>query len=206
MEGATVINQAATAENRATRVIIVDDHPVVREGLKALLSRVTGFEVCGDGGNRSEALTLIDTESPDLAIVDMMLGEENGLDLIRSIKEIKPSVRILACSMCDDLLYAEQALAAGAMGYINKRTGLKWITEALRMVMAGEFFLNETVKQRIIGRHFAGVEFRRNSTAGYSANQEPEVFRLIGQGMRTLEIGGMLSQGEYQQAFESGRG
>ena len=96
------------------RILIVDDHPVVREGLRALLGAQAEFQVCGETGTVAEALEIIRAEAPDAVIVDMLLNQESGLDLIREIKTLDPDIRILAHSMHEDQHYAERALAAGA--------------------------------------------------------------------------------------------
>ncbi len=174
------------------RIIIVDDHPIVREGLRILLGRDSRFDVCGDVGTAAEALELIAATAPHLAIVDVLLDDENGLDLIRKIKGLHQNIRIVACSMYDDLLYAERALGVGAMGYINKRTGISKITDAIRMVMAGEVFLSERMKQHILNRSVANGPLRLQTPIESLSNRELEIFRLIGHGMTTSQIGGLL--------------
>jgi DNA-binding NarL/FixJ family response regulator len=174
------------------RIIIVDDHPVVREGLRTLLDREVDFEVRGDAGTSSEALILIGSESPHLAIVDVMLGDENGLDLMHRIKSLNSNIRMLACSMYDERLYAERALAAGALGYINKRAVIAKIIEAIRMVMAGEVFLSESMKQRIISRNLASRPIPKREPIDALSNRELEIFRLIGHGMTTTQIAELL--------------
>lgn len=188
-----MVDENTNIPPKAFRIVIVDDHPIVREGLRVLLSREVDFNVCGDVGTALEALALIRSESPDAAIVDVVLGNESGLELIRDIKSLDIGVRILAYSMHDDLLYAERALAAGAMGYINKRNGIRSIIEALRMVMAGEVFLSDRMKQHIINRNIASGPIRQKTPIETLSNRELEIFRLIGQGMTTTEIGTQLT-------------
>ena len=121
------------------RILIVDDHASIREGLSSLPSREPGFEVCGDVGTvAASGAAWFATNLPTLAIVDISIGDESGLDLIRRIRESDEKVRVLAWSMFDDLLYAERALGAGAMGYINKRESIRKIVEAIRAINAGD--------------------------------------------------------------------
>lgn len=185
--------QTTKIESNVIRIIIVDDHPIVREGLRVLLSRETGVEVCGDAGTAAEALTLIGSESPHQAIVDVLLEDGNGRDLIRSIRVLDQSVRILACSMYDERLYAERAIAAGAMGYVNSRASISTIIEAIRAVMAGEVYLSDRMKQHIIDRCAASGPIRQETPGKTLSNRELEIFRLIGHGMTTSEIGGLLN-------------
>mgnify|MGYP001554099765 CR=1 FL=1 len=180
------------SECTVIRIVIVDDHPVVREGLRALLSREPRFEVCGDVGTASAALELVRSQAPHMAVVDILLHNENGLDLIYRMKSLCPGIRMLACSMYDDQLYAERALAAGAMGYINKREVNNKIIEVVRRIMGGEVYLNEGTKQAIINRRVACGSLRPTATIEALSNRELEIFRLIGHGMTSSEIGQLL--------------
>lgn len=187
-----MVNPNITGE--VIRIVIVDDHPVVREGLRAMLGRESGFEVCGDAGAIAEAMELVRLQSPHLTVVDMLLDNENGMDLIRKIRGLNRNVRMLACSMYDDLLYAERALAAGAMGYVNKRAGMCKIIEAIRVVMAGDVFLSDRMKQHILNRTVTGAAILpgQHSPVEALSNRELEIFRLIGHGMSAAQIGGLL--------------
>ena len=171
-----------------SRILIVDDHAAIREGLRALLSREPGLEVCGDVGTTAEALKLVREESPTLAIVDIAIGDESGLELIRRIKEQGASVRVLAWSMYDDLLYAERALAVGAMGYINKRESTRTIVEALRVIRDGGVYLSERMKDLLLQRRVGARTAPVKTAIETLSNRELEVFRMIGNGMTTAEI------------------
>jgi len=184
-----MFRQVKDGDGSTIRIMIVDDHPVVREGLRAAFDREVGFEICGDVGTASEALALIESQTPHLVSVDILLKDENGIDLIRSIKSLKRNIRILACSMYDEWLYAERALAAGAMGYINKGAGIRKIVEAIRMVMAGEIVLSERMRQHILGRNIDSRSNRQDSLIETLSNRELEIFRMIGHGMTTSQIG-----------------
>lgn len=170
------------------RVAIVDDHPSVREGLRALLEREGGFAVCGEAGDVPGALTMISKASPDVVIVDISLENENSLDLIRRLKAKNSTIRILAWSMFDDRIYAERALAAGAMGYINKRELTQTIFAAIRKVMDGEVFLSVKMAGHMLQRS-VGEQPREGKTPIQTlSDRELEVFRMIGKGMTTTEI------------------
>ena len=166
----------------------MDDHAAIREGLCLLLSREPGFEVCGDASSVVTALNLVRTESPTVAIVDISIGDESGLELIRRIKETDGTVRILAWSMYDDLLYAERALRAGAMGFINKRESTRKVVEAIRAIKAGDVYLSERMKNHMLSRSIGGRPAGKKTPVETLSNRELEVFKLIGTGMTTAEI------------------
>ena len=170
------------------RILIVDDHAAIREGLRAILNREPGIEVCGDAKNSMTALKLVREESPTLAIVDISIGDESGLDLIRRIRETDGNVQVLAWSMYDDLLYAERALGAGAMGFINKREGTRTIVEAIHAIKAGNVYLSERMKNHMIHRSVGGRTATRKTPIETLSNRELEVFRMIGSGSTTAEI------------------
>ena len=174
--------------SKGIRVAIVDDHPSVREGLRVLLEREGGFDVCGMAGTVSEAITMIGQECPDVAIVDISLGKDNSLDLIRRLKAKHHALRILAWSMFDDLLYAERALAAGAMGYINKQEATQKIFVAIRKVMDGEVYVSEKMANHMMHRSVGGRPREDQSPIASLSDRELEVFRMIGGGMTTAEI------------------
>jgi DNA-binding NarL/FixJ family response regulator len=172
----------------AVRILIVDDHASIREGLRAILSREPGIDVCGDAGDAMAAMKLVREESPTLAIVDISIGDESGLDLIRRIRELDATVRILAWSMYDDLLYAERALSAGAMGFINKREGTRTIVLAIRSIVAGNVYLSERMKNHMIHRSVGRKSPDSKTPIETLSNRELEVFRMIGNGLKTAEI------------------
>lgn len=176
------------ASSSDIRLLIVDDHAAIREGLRTLLSREPGLEVCGDVGTVAEALALVREESPTMAIIDISIGEESGLDLIRRIKGLDATVRMLAWSMYNDLHFAERALGAGAMGYINKREGTKTIIEALRMIQGGDVYLSAGMKNQLLQRIVGGRPSVEKTPIETLTNRELEVFRLIGNGMTTAKI------------------
>ena len=174
------------------RIVIVDDHAAIREGLRLLLNREPGLDVCGEVGTTVEAIKLIQESRPTVAIIDISIGEESGIDLIRRIKQIDENVRILAWSMYDDFLYAERALAAGAMGYVNKREGTRTIVDAIRSIKSGDVYLSERMKNHMLSRSVGGRPVSARTPIETLSNRELEVFQLIGNGKKTSEISKLL--------------
>jgi DNA-binding NarL/FixJ family response regulator len=178
---------------KKTWVLIVDDHPAVREALAFRIGRQSDMKVCGEAADMSEALKLIADTEPDVAVVDISLRNGNGIDLIKRIRDRNDRVRILVWSMHSESLYAERALRAGALGYINKDQATDRIVEAIRRVLAGKVWLSEGMTERILQRTIgAGTEEVARSPVDALADRELEVFRLIGQGMKTAEIAKQL--------------
>jgi DNA-binding NarL/FixJ family response regulator len=175
-------------ENRA-RVLIVDDHPAVREALALRIGRQPDLEVCGEAADMSEALRLVADTQPDVAVVDISLKTGNGIDLIKRIKDRNDHVRMLVWSMHSESLYAERALRAGALGYVNKDQATDRIVAAIRRVLAGKVYLSEAMAERMLQRTVGGArEEVTRSTVEALADRELEVFRLIGGGAKTAEI------------------
>ena len=132
------------------RVLIVDDHPAVREGIVSRISRQPDLIVCGEAATVAEALRLVETTQPDVVVIDISLTEGNGIDLIKRIRSRDSSIRMLVCSMHPDSLYAERALRAGALGYINKDNTTGRILDAIRSVRNGEIYLSEDATRRLV--------------------------------------------------------
>ena len=172
-----------------TRVLIVDDHPAVREALALRIGRQPDLEVCGEAADTGEALRLLADARPDVAVIDITLRSGNGIDLIKRIKDRNDRVRILVWSMHSEALYAERALRAGALGYVQKDQATDRIVEAIRRVLAGKVYLSEATAERMLQRAVGGVcEEVTRSPLDVLADRELEVFRLIGGGMKTGEI------------------
>jgi DNA-binding NarL/FixJ family response regulator len=179
---------SSKASNRA-RVLIVDDHPAVREALALRIGRQQDLEVCGEAADLSEALRLVADIRPDVAVVDLSLKSGDGLDLIKRIRDRNDAVRILVWSMHSESLYAERALRAGALGYVNKDQATDRIVEAIRRVLEGKVFLSEAMTERLLHRAVgAGRAEAARSPAESLADRELEVFRLIGEGVKTADI------------------
>lgn len=178
-----------TKVQKGARILIVDDHPAVREALALRIRGQPGLEVCGEAADMSEALRLVADTEPDVAVVDITLKAGNGIDLIKRIRDRNSSVRMLVWSMHSESLYAERALRAGAMGYINKDQATDEIVKAILQVLEGKVYLSDTMAQKMLFRAIGrGREEVSKSRLDILADRELEVFRLIGQGVKTAEI------------------
>lgn len=181
-------------EPRKARILIVDDHPLVREGLWLRISSHKDLEVCGEAASVSEALTMVQREGPDLVTVDISLGEGgNGLDLIRRLKINGYAGKILALSAHDDALYAERTLKAGAHGYISKSEAQSRTLDAIRMVLAGKLYLSPSLSGQLIGRALGSPAPGATNDLDRLSNRELEVFQLIGQGLSSKSIAARLN-------------
>jgi DNA-binding NarL/FixJ family response regulator len=172
---------------RPVRILLVDDHPVVRLGFEQLLSREADLTVCGEASTASEALELAETLEPDLAVIDIALKGESGLELVRKIAHLCPRVRMLVCSMHDEALFAERALKAGARGYVGKREAPDDLVTAVREVLAGKRYLSARFQARLEEAGRCAEDGSPDLIASLS-NRELEVFDLIGRGLGTREI------------------
>ncbi|HYV50749.1 MAG TPA: response regulator transcription factor, partial [Dongiaceae bacterium] len=128
----------ATLEKHRIRILLVDDHPIIRRGIRESLSAERDFEVCAEAGDISSALRILESVTCDLILLDLSLGQENGIDLIRQVKEKHPAIKVLVFSIHDDSLFAERVLRAGALGYVNKSQPPQVLAGAIRRAMAGE--------------------------------------------------------------------
>jgi DNA-binding NarL/FixJ family response regulator len=182
-------NRAESAR-KAAQVLIVDDHPVVREGLSALIAAQPDLAVCGQAAGCAEAVSLAETTRPDLIIVDISLKDGNGIELIKRIRARDASVRFLVSSMHDESVYAERALRAGALGFLGKQESTQKIIDAIRRVLEGKIYLSERMSQRLLHGLVAGSAERSSVEA--LADRELQVFELIGQGLNTRQIAAQL--------------
>jgi len=171
-----------------TRVLIVDDHPAVREGLAVRLGSQPDMEVCGEAADVSEALRVLASTRPDVAVIDIQLKSGDGLDLIKRIKARDDPVRMLVWSVYPDKLYAGRALKAGALGYINKEETTGRIVDAIRRVREGKVFLSEEMAQSLLSQAVGGSDSLRHSPIEKLSDRELEVFRLIGEGVPTGDL------------------
>jgi DNA-binding NarL/FixJ family response regulator len=174
-----------------TRILIVDDHPLVRTGLAQLISDCPDLEVCGEAGDMAEALRQIDALDPDLAIIDLSLAGGSGLDLIEHVKSRNRDLPMLVASMHDETLYAERVLAAGARGYINKQEAQERIIRAIRRVLGGKVYLSERMTERMLSGMVDSNHEKRDIDS--LSNRELQVFELIGQGISTSHIASRLN-------------
>ena len=181
--------------SQTIKVLLVDDHPLVREGLVNLISQEADLQICGEAGNEPQALELIRTVRPDVAIVDISLETGSGIELIKSIKAMFPAVTVLVLSMHDELLYAERALRAGARGYVMKREAAKKVIEAIRCVLAGQLYVSDKIAALMAEKFVEGRQPAPASPIEQLSNRELEVFQLLGLGHNTRQIADHLHVG-----------
>ncbi|HEY1791755.1 MAG TPA: response regulator transcription factor [Opitutaceae bacterium] len=173
-----------------SKILIVDDHPLVREGLKLLINQERDLTVCGEVGGCAEALDVVNRLQPDAAIVDLSLGAESGLDLVKRLQGLPQAPRVLVLSMHDEAIYAERSLRAGALGYMMKRESSGRIVAALREVLRGSLVVSPAVASH------AAERFLRNgapsSPIDCLTDREIDVFRRIGHGEENRQIADTL--------------
>jgi DNA-binding NarL/FixJ family response regulator len=169
-------------------VFIVDDHPIVRQGLTLLINREPDLAVCGDAEEAGSALRRIEELKPDLIVVDVSLNGPDGLDLLKNIRARDVSLPVLILSMLDESLYAERALRAGANGYIMKQEATDRVLVAIRRILDGEIYLSDRMANRMLHRFANGAGAEQRSPIADLTDRELEVFRLIGEGHATRQI------------------
>lgn len=177
---------------RTVRVVIVDDHPLVRERLTEVIQSEPGFIICGEAEDRIEALEVISTTRPDIAIVDLTLKNSNGIDLIKDIRARGPDLKVLVVSMHDETLHAERAIRAGARGYITKQEATRKILQALDTVRRGEVYLSDKVAMSIARQATGHPRARPGLRIDRLSDREFQVFELIGKGCSTRDIAAKL--------------
>ena len=171
------------------KVLLIDDHPIMREGLARRINHEADMEVCAEAGTAHEALEAVAQTKPDIAIVDISLGESHGLELIKDIKARYPKLAMLAFSMHDESLYAERILHAGARGYVMKQTPPPAVLGAIRQVLAGEVYLSAEMTRRLVDDMVRPQRSKKAATpAERLTDREYEIFDLIGRGYQTTEI------------------
>lgn len=173
---------------KPVRLLVVDDHAIVRHGLALLLTRHPEFVVAAEAGSRAEALDAFATAKPDAAIIDLTLKDGNGLDLIRDLLKQRPELPCLVLSMHDELEYAERALRAGARGYVMKENADEVIVDALRKVLAGELYASPDVSAQLLRQAVAPRTERGETGVDSLTEREREIFRCLGQGLTTKKI------------------
>ena len=185
---------AAPTVNRKpkTKVLLVDDHPILRAGLGKLINQEADMMVCGEAEDGPRAFELAGTLSPDIAVIDVSLKGSNGIELIKNLKARYPELPTLVLSMHDESLYAERALRAGSLGYIMKEEAIEQVLVAIRKVLQGEIFLSEKMKSKMLQQMASGKGKVVSSPIEQLTDRELEVFRLIGEGYSTRQIAGQL--------------
>ncbi len=186
------MKKAGTSERQKNRILIVDDHPIVRKGLAQLIDQEPDLVVAGEAEDADGALEFLKRDMPDLAIVDISLQGVDGIELIKKMKARYPDLPVLVVSMHDESLFAERALRVGAKGYIMKQEAIGKMMEAIRKVLKGELYLSERVSENIVKKFISGRTEGLQSPIEVLSDRELEVFQLIGQGLGTRRIADQL--------------
>ena len=175
-----------------TRILVVDDHPIMRAGLAQLIGEEPDLTICCEAADAHGALEAVETLQPDLAIVDITLKDSSGIDLIMDLRVRRPKLPVLVLSMHDEMFYAERALRAGARGYVTKSEVADRIIEAVRKVLAGEVYVSGKVADKMISSMVGGRSDPKAFPIDRLTDRELQVLELIGEGLQTREIAGRL--------------
>jgi DNA-binding NarL/FixJ family response regulator len=182
------MNRPHESTSGKARVLVVDDHPIVRQGLSQLINREPDLMVCGEAEDARRALEAIGPANPDILIVDVSLDGPDGIELLKTIRTQDSKLPVLMLSMHDESLYAERALRAGANGYIMKQEATERVLIAIRQILAGEVYVSDRMAQKMMQQFVRRSGVAKQSTMEKLTDRELEVFRLIGQGHGTRQI------------------
>lgn len=184
---------SAILDEQTIKILIVDDHPLVRQGLELLINQRPGWAVCGHAGSTAEALQQLVADKPDLVLVDVSLQDGSGLELIKEVKARSPEIRMLVLSNHDESVYAERALRAGASGYVNKLEAGDKLLHCIEEVLKGKIALSRQMTERMVARAVGGHGQGEIAQPIESlSDRELEVFELIGRGLTTRQIASKL--------------
>ena len=187
------VRAAASLQMAKGRILLVDDHPMTREGLAANINRQPDLEVCGEASNPAEAISTLATLAPDLMVTDMTMPGRSGLEFIKDVHALQPDLPILVLSMHDEMLYAERALRAGARGYLMKDAGSAKFLEVIRLVLGGQSYVSPQVSARLVDAVSGRRPRGSTSPIEKLSDREFEVFRLLGSGKNTKEVAKALN-------------
>src|ERR1051325_1987741 len=178
---------------RKRRVFIVDDHPLVRDGLANFINQQSDLTVCGEAEDSAGAISGIESTKPDVALIDISLKNESGLELVKTLQSQFPQIALIVLSMHDEALYAERALGAGAQGYVMKREASKNVIASIRRVLEGGVYMSATVASKMARTFTSPREASSGSPVERLSDRELEIFRLLGQGRTTAQIASDLN-------------
>jgi DNA-binding NarL/FixJ family response regulator len=181
-------SKTSSRKSEKKQVLIVDDHPLIRQGIRMLLTTEPDLEVCGEAETASDALAVMEKAKPDVAIVDLTLKESSGLELLKDIRVRYPDVLVLVVSMRDESLYAERVLRAGARGYVTKEEGPEMVLEGLRKILQGQIYVSQKMASKVMSKIVQGADQHGGSPIDHLTDRELAVFELIGKGLPTREI------------------
>lgn len=181
------------AESKIVQIVLVDDHPLMREGLAEVLRREPDLRVCGEAEDRARALVVIKATKPDMVIVDLALKNSHGLELIKDISVLYPKLRVLVVSMHDEFVNAERVIRAGASGYITKQEATTKILQAVRCVLGGEIYLSDRAALQIATKAAGRTRSGSGLTVDGLTDRELQVFELVGRGLSTRQVAEQLN-------------
>jgi DNA-binding NarL/FixJ family response regulator len=174
------------------KFLIVDDHPIFRHGLSTLVESDPRYVVCGEAGTIAEALALAESESPDMVLLDISLGGESGLDLLKALRAARPEIRTLVISIHDEAVYAKRALRAHARGYLMKQEASSVLKEAIATIMEGKTFISAAFRDKLLEHAYQARKEEGDGEVALLSDRELEVLKCMGQGYGAIEIAGML--------------
>jgi DNA-binding NarL/FixJ family response regulator len=183
-----MLTRGQSNQSRRNRIFLIDDHPIVRQGLALLINREVDLEVCGEAQDAPSALTALVGCEPDLIVLDISLNGPDGLDLLKTIRLKGAHVPVLVLSMHDESTYAERALRAGANGYIMKHEAAEKVLVAIRRIVCGEVYLSERLTNKMLQQIVRGTDPVSRSPVSMLSDRELEIYRLIGSGHATRQI------------------
>jgi DNA-binding NarL/FixJ family response regulator len=169
-------------------VLVIDDHPLLRQGIAMLINQQQDLQVCGEAEEVHSAMQFIAQRKPDIIILDISLKGPDGLDLLKSLRATDPDLPVLILSMHDEAIYAERALRARANGYIMKQEATEKVLVAVRRILDGEIYLSESMSRKMLHQYIDGAPTMLQSRIATLSDRELEVFRRIGEGHATREI------------------
>jgi DNA-binding NarL/FixJ family response regulator len=187
-----ILRKPEQSTSARARVLIVDDHEMLRHGIRLMLGQQKDLEVCAEASDEASAIRQYRSLTPDLVIVDVSLRSGNGIDLIKRLKTVDANARILVYSMHDEQVYAERALRAGAMGYVTKQNPARAILQGIRDILRGKLHFSEELTQRVLERVAANEPISQSSAIDNLSDRELEVFEMIGRGLTTRAIADRL--------------
>ncbi|MGV3661680.1 MAG: response regulator [Prosthecobacter sp.] len=174
------------------RIILIDDHPIMRRGLAVLIRAEKGLDVCGEAGSAREGLEVIEKLKPDLAVIDLTLPDKNGLELVKDVRAAFPATQCVVLSMHDEAMYGERALRAGARGYVMKEAAADHLVTAIHKILGGGLYVSEALNARML-EQMTGTPRSKASGMDALTDREMEILELIGKGVATKNIATQLS-------------